>query len=83
MLANLRSFLYQLARTVTDDYIVRPTVIPVAKKTNISSLILATRNTKVKEVIITTCPSNSPNAIHEHFKEFLEDNLGMTDYAKL
>lgn len=67
---------------ITDDYIVRPTVIPVAKKTNISSLILATRNTKVKEVIITTCPSNSPNAIHEHFKEFLEDNLGMTDYAK-
>lgn len=65
-----------------DDDLVESTVIPKTKKTNISSLILATRNARANKVVVTTCPSNTPDAIHAHFKDFLETNLGVTDYAK-
>lgn len=49
---------------------------------NISNLILATRNAKANKVVITTCLSNKSTDIHAHFKDFLEENLGMIDYAK-
>lgn len=47
-----------------------------------SKIVLATRNTNSKEILTTTCLGENINNIHNHLKEFLEENFGITHYAK-
>lgn len=68
-----------------NDDVAEPSAVSSTKKISdqkISRLILATRNTNSNKISITSCLSNTTDDIHAHFKRFLEESLGMTDYAK-